>query len=327
MGDIASPHDRFFKKLLSGPLTARSFLRRFLPESVAAVLDLPSLELTQSSFVDPALREHFSDLTYRVKLRDGRNAYLYVLVEHKSRPDRLVGLQLLRYISRLWDGVAQRERQRPLPAVIPLVFHHGRHRWRAPTELSALVDGPDEIMRYSPDFQYVLVDVNAEDDDKLEDDPFLAVTVLLLRLAQTQELKRRLGSILALLDSVLGTPEGGEACSAVMHYLSGIGVTEEELREAAAKAFPQRGETIMATWLDKYVEEGVERGIERGSVITAQNLLLDVLTARFGSIPVPVVERIRTTSDVGVLSELVKIATTADSVDTFWPTVLRDVNA
>lgn len=331
MADIASPHDRFFKRMLSGRATAQSFLRRFLPDTVAADLDLPSLEPTSRSFVDPALREHFTDLTYRAKLRDGRDAYIYVLLEHKSRPDRLVGLQLLRYISRLWADVAERRRQRPLPALIPIVFHHGRHRWRTPTELSALVDGPDELRRYSPDFQYVLVDIGAASDDEPEDEPLLAVTILLLHHAYTQELKRRLHSILALLDSVLDTPEGGEACIAAMHYVSAIGVSEGELREAVAKAFPGRGERVMATWLDKYFEEGVERGIEQGiqqgSVITAQKFLLDVLTARFGSIPAPLVERIRTTNDVGLLSELVRIATTADSVETIWPTVLQGVNA
>lgn len=32
-------------------------------------------------------------------------------------------------------------------------------------------------------------------------------------------------------------------------------------------------------------------------------------------------------NDVGLLSELVRIATTADSVETIWPTVLQDVIA
>ena len=42
------------------------------------------------------MQQHQADLLYQVRLHDGQIAYVYFLFEHKSYPDRLVALQLLR---------------------------------------------------------------------------------------------------------------------------------------------------------------------------------------------------------------------------------------
>ena len=94
--DVINPHDKFFKEALTQPDAARTFLRDYLPADVAALLDLSRLQLVKDSFVDEALREHFSDLLYEVGLRDRGSAYVCVLFEHKSYVDSLVALQVLR---------------------------------------------------------------------------------------------------------------------------------------------------------------------------------------------------------------------------------------
>lgn len=86
--DPQHPHDSFFKQTFGQPEVARDFLRNYLPAPVVAHLQLDSLEDQRESFVDPDLQEHFSDLLYRVLLDGGGTAYVYVLLEHKSYPDR-----------------------------------------------------------------------------------------------------------------------------------------------------------------------------------------------------------------------------------------------
>lgn len=103
--------------LVGGPQTVGLTFR--------ACLDLESLELTGDSVVDSSLRRHVSDLVYRVDLlSDGGPAYLYLLFEHKSHPDVLVALQLLRYMSRLWERMLDQGHKPPLPPVVPLVFYN-----------------------------------------------------------------------------------------------------------------------------------------------------------------------------------------------------------
>ena len=94
MTEISNPHDRFFKETFSRVEAARDFVLNYLPSEVTALLDLESLEATKDSFVGNDLREHFSDLLYRVNLRQGRQAYVYMLFEHKSRPEPLIHLKV-----------------------------------------------------------------------------------------------------------------------------------------------------------------------------------------------------------------------------------------
>ena len=87
-------------------------------------------------------------------LRGGGEAIVYVLLEHKSAPDPLVALQLLRYTTRLWDHHLRQGADPPLPPVVPLVFYHGRRRWKVATELSALLDPPEELKPFVPRFRW-----------------------------------------------------------------------------------------------------------------------------------------------------------------------------
>src|SRR5437868_11362013 len=103
MSELTGPHDHFFKTLLGRPEMAADFLANYLPPEVAEVLDLTAPELVKDSFVDAELQEHLSDLLYRVRLKPGGEAYVYVLFEHKSAPDAWVAFQLLRYLVRIWE--------------------------------------------------------------------------------------------------------------------------------------------------------------------------------------------------------------------------------
>nr|MBP8292620.1 Rpn family recombination-promoting nuclease/putative transposase [Caldilineaceae bacterium] len=166
MAEIVNPHDKFFKEALTQPEAARIFLRDYLPAEVTAQLDLARLQLVKDSFVDETLQEQFSDLLYEVGLRDGGNAYVCVLFEHKSYVDPLVALQVLRYMVRVWDyGLRQRGRLWP---VIPVVVYHGAARWTVATDFQALFDLPAELKPYVPDYRYWLCDLSAYSDEEIK---------------------------------------------------------------------------------------------------------------------------------------------------------------
>src|SRR6185437_15432173 len=94
-------HDAFFKQVLSDPTLAALFLREHLPAEVADLLGPEPPEPVPGSFVDEELRQHHSDLLYRIQLKSTHDAYAYVLMEHKSSPDAGARLQLLRYVIRI----------------------------------------------------------------------------------------------------------------------------------------------------------------------------------------------------------------------------------
>ena len=91
MADIAHPHDRFLKRMLSDPEKAAILLRERLPKEIAELLSDEPPELVPGFFVDEAFREHFTDRLFAVKTITGQQALLYALIDHKSTPERCAG--------------------------------------------------------------------------------------------------------------------------------------------------------------------------------------------------------------------------------------------
>lgn len=121
----ANIHDLFFKRVMSDPESAGQFLREHLPPDIAALLSDDPPELQPGSFVDEDLVQHQTDLLFQMRLREGGEFLAYVLVEHKSAPDRLARLQLLRYMAQVLVRWHRENKRLPLPPVVPLLAHHG----------------------------------------------------------------------------------------------------------------------------------------------------------------------------------------------------------
>ena len=116
---MATPHDALFKRVFSQPRHAASELRYLLPPPVVAQIDWQTLALVSGSVVDPQHRDRHADLLYTVKVA-GQRAFLYVLFEHKSRPETLTPFQLLVYEVRIWERfLAQNPRSKTLPMIVP----------------------------------------------------------------------------------------------------------------------------------------------------------------------------------------------------------------
>jgi hypothetical protein len=126
---ITNIHDAFFKRALSDPSLASTFLREHLPPDLAGLLGPEAPEPVSGSFVDEALREHLSDLLFRIQLKGSRDGLAYILMEHKSSPDPGARLQLLRYVVRvLTQSYEQNNRQLPLPPGAALAGSPGAAR-------------------------------------------------------------------------------------------------------------------------------------------------------------------------------------------------------
>ena len=81
--EAQNPHDHFFKQVFSEPQIASEFLRLYLSPSMSVLLDTDTVEMVNTSFIDEDLKEHLSDLLYRVKLvhQEG-DVLIYILLEH-----------------------------------------------------------------------------------------------------------------------------------------------------------------------------------------------------------------------------------------------------
>ncbi|MEM9588312.1 MAG: Rpn family recombination-promoting nuclease/putative transposase, partial [Planctomycetota bacterium] len=96
MASTGNPHDLFFRRMFGRADLLRDLVRHYLPAGVVAAIKAETVELIQGTFVDDSLAEHRTDLLCRVEKQDGGDAYLYLLFEHKSYPDRKTVAQVFR---------------------------------------------------------------------------------------------------------------------------------------------------------------------------------------------------------------------------------------
>jgi predicted transposase YdaD len=290
-----------FRRIFGVPENAASQLRAVLPPGLAARLDLDKLTPVPASFVDETLRWRYSDLLFTAPL-DDRDAYVYLLAEHQSSADPLMAYRMLRYVTRIWDQHLRGHRHaRLLPAVIPLVVHHGRARWTRPVQLLDLIDlGPaarQAARPYLPRFEFLLDDLAGIDSLQLRDrdlTPSAAVTLLLLKTAAgNPKVPAELRPWADELRAVLDQPGGGEAFIAILTYIELVSETPaSELHDLAASLGPDAEEAYMTTaemlrsqGLAKGLAEGLAEGRAKGLAEGRAEILVQVLTVRFGPLP------------------------------------------
>ena len=160
----SGPHHEYARAGAGALRTAVALLRAHLPDEIARDLRWSTLTLQDRSFVDPDLRDIESDLLFSIRRKAGAPpAWLYVLLEHQSRPDRWIRFRLLKYCCRIWDRSRQQfPRERRLRPIVPLVFYQGPGRWRHATEFAELFADSVRDWTWVPRFAHLLVDQSRE---------------------------------------------------------------------------------------------------------------------------------------------------------------------
>ncbi|MGA0559073.1 Rpn family recombination-promoting nuclease/putative transposase [Larkinella sp. VNQ87] len=195
------PHDKLFKQTFSQPAVVASLIQDLFPPELAAEIDLNSLQLTNNSYIDEALNEHFADLVYQCTLRNLTVFRIALLLEHKSYPDKHPHLQLLRYMLNHWQQDVQHGTG--LTPIIPVVIYHGNSRWTYRSLASQLAGFHESLRQYIPDFEYILVDLSHLDDERILAfrNKFLALSSMLLKYHDNRRyirvLKQHIQSLLA----------------------------------------------------------------------------------------------------------------------------------
>lgn len=257
-------HDNFFKKALCDPQQAGTFLREHLPPNVADLLDheVPLVPLP-TTYIDEKLQGHHSDLLFGVHLKAGGNALVYVLLEHKSSPDKGARLQLLRYVVRILVDCYERNRQRlPLPPVLPLLVNQGPGGWKHSCEFVDLFGSvPEPLRPYLPSFRHALVNLGQIEDQELSGQARLRAFLKALKYNRRPDLPQRIDILLA------EAPVLEEAdLVRIIEYLEDgpVGVSGTLLREALQRLVPEQTERIMGKWTQTYFDQGKAEGLTQG---------------------------------------------------------------
>ncbi|MCP4698729.1 MAG: Rpn family recombination-promoting nuclease/putative transposase, partial [Gammaproteobacteria bacterium] len=160
-----TPHDRFFRGAFSQPAVAAGFFRAYLPAELLQSLRMDSLSLCKDTFIEKELRDFRSDLLYQANWQGEQQGWLYLLLEHKSSPERWTGLQLQNYLHQIWTlhlkQAQDNKKTRFLPSIVPLVLYHGAAAWTPPRQFKDLLQLQDSALApYQLQFEYLLCNLS-----------------------------------------------------------------------------------------------------------------------------------------------------------------------
>jgi len=118
---IHHPHDSLFRAALGNIAVARSFFNHHLPPKILDTIQFDSLQVSRETFVDKNLSRKIVDILYKVKSKQGKTNYLYILTEAQSDPDKDMLFRLLEYTLRIMKHHKASTGAKDYPVVYPIL--------------------------------------------------------------------------------------------------------------------------------------------------------------------------------------------------------------
>jgi predicted transposase/invertase (TIGR01784 family) len=308
MKPVNNIHDNLFRYAMSHRDVAADFLFHYLPTDLTANLRLETLTIAKDTFVDPGQREHYSDLLYTVFLKEDTSAFVYFLFEHKSRPDRFVALQVLRYMVEIWELHRKQNKQaKTLPLIIPIVVYHGKNSQKA-ARLADLIDLPTmKYNAYVPHFDLAFYDFSPASDEKIKG----AITLrLMLACFRAKNNPRTVGHVLEIF-GLLGKLDNSETSMRWIEVIATymfqtMDIDRNVMHNIATLQLDASKEDTIMTLAERLRKEGrmegrMEGKLEgklEGEVLGRHAMLQRQLGKRFGKdiLDIRMQERLRTAS-------------------------------
>ena len=267
---IPNPHDRFFRAAMKNHLLAEEFFKANLPPKILEALDLESLRLLETSFIEENLKEERSDVLFECKIQEEKAA-LYILIEHQSTPAKDLPFRLFKYIFGVMDNYTkEKEVTDHLPLVYPMVFYNGEASpYPYSLDIFDLWKDPLGMMR-EVFFQPIrLIDVKTFPEEALNQFTWFHAMVKAMRHIRARDMTELLPEILGKAVEILHFPQGEKYIHLLLYYIAEVGEVfdVEAFRAKSAQLSTDLGEqtmTLMQQLLDRGKKEGILEGLKEG---------------------------------------------------------------
>jgi predicted transposase/invertase (TIGR01784 family) len=264
---IINTHDKFFKSLFSNKNEVKEFVSKTINPSIVENLDLSTLKIDNTEYLDNRLSSSFSDLVYNCKY--GKTEIkISLLFEHKSQPEKFPHFQLLGYMLRIWElQIKQNEKLTP---IIPILFYHGKKRWDNKGFEEYFGELDNEIQNFIPKFNYELIDTSTYSDDELKahfESIELQVGLLIMKnIFDEQKMLEKLGLLSEQINELLQTQEGRDFFDSITVYmLNATRITSDKYRERMETISAQAEQQFVST-AQRLEYQGIEKGMKKAAV-------------------------------------------------------------
>ena len=322
-----------------------------LSSELAEHLDFTKTKIENRSYVDDTLRDVVSDMVFTVPYRDDTltdNLTVYILIEHQSTVDHLMGFRLLSYMCQIWHAQLESQKNAKVPVtswrlrpILPIVFYTGDKQWKLPISLSASMDVPELMAPFVPTYTPLLFGVKVADIAKFTevDHPFANLMMVLRQeKADATSMHQVLETALTHLDTLASeNPELHKHALLYLYYLVLFRRPNEEQKPlrhllqththnkeveniimTGAEALIQKGKNQgLQEGIEQGIEQGKAKGLQQGEIQTKREILLKLLDIRIGDVPETIsrkVSRMRSRSRLDALLEQVATAQSLDDI-------------
>lgn len=342
-------HDHSAKWLLENTENLKALLA-IIASDLVEHLDFSRVEIQNTTFIPDDLRQQESDLVYLLPFRDEdsrgspQTVMVYILVEHQSTVDPLMGLRLLSYMCQIWNTQRRAYMQSETPPsdwrfqpIIPVIFYTGEQHWVSPPTLKTVMDLPEALRRFVPTFDVLLLDVKGATDETLmsSDHPFGWLLTVLK--AERYEPEDFVSVLERLRDHVRGLPDTAEGAvwQQVIYYLylfifhRRSADEQPVLADIVSEMHPYLGlsnkeEQLMRSMAEVTFQQGKQEGIEQGEKRGTIESILALLNMRFETDAVDALRpALETIDDLRVLREVLLEVPASENLEAFRRTLSR----
>jgi len=160
--------DSSSKMIFSDPVLCAQFLRGYVDIPILKEVQPENIENVTERYVHMFIEERTADVVNKVYVKENDMPFFLVsLIEHKSKIDYNVVMQILRYMVYIWEDY-EREMERKqegisktkgfrYPPILPIIFYDGTDNWTAATEFYERVKFSDIFFEYIPNYKCILV--------------------------------------------------------------------------------------------------------------------------------------------------------------------------
>ena len=336
-------HDRSTRWLLEDKENVQGLLE-IVREHLVPHIDFNQLVHINRSFIPDNLREQESDLVYTVPFKSDTQTdelLIYILIEHQSTIDATMGFRVLFYMTQIWDFQRREwesnnisKSQRRLRPIIPIVFYTGEQKWQTPLSLYTLMELPELLVDFVPNFEILFLSVKETDSADLTktDHPFgWLLTVLQKENATKEEIRIAITEAIQHIDTL--DVEKTQQWRRAIFYLYLLILHRRPVEEhdelktlvyqqSQETSHREEGEAMAQTMAEFLIEqgekEGEKRGEKRGELRAKREDVLKLLHIRFDPVPNTILNKIsaiRSISRLDTLFEKIATAQTLNEID------------
>ncbi|SKA03827.1 conserved hypothetical protein (putative transposase or invertase) [Selenihalanaerobacter shriftii] len=175
---------------------------------------------------------------------------------------------------KIWESKFQQSKDK-LPLIIPLVIYHGQKEWDIDLNLAdLLVDVPEVVAKYVPNYQYLLYDLSKYSHDEIKGGAKLRIFLEILRGIFRGDFVESFKEALIVLEELEEKEKGIEYFEVIVRYVMNAkeDLSVNDLEKVTKEISSERSEELM-TIAERLREEGKREGKKEGKEEVAKKLL------------------------------------------------------